>query len=142
MNPLVHYIKALIRFTDKLNWTRIGLISDGSHYHQFAANLFQTQLLDDFDISVAPYIHLNNDKDRDILHALKIIKEHETQIILITMDRASTCLLLEEARRMDMTWPDYAFIVINYTSNFKPGYCGMEGVIILKQNYNHNGILY
>ena len=127
------YIKALVSFTDQLNWTCIGLISDGSHYHQFAADLFQTQLLDDSDIFVAPYIRL--DKDNDALHALKIIKEHETQIILTTMDRASTCLLLEEARRMDMIWPEYAWIVIDYTSNFTPRHdCGLEGVIILKQN--------
>ena len=133
MNPLVHYIKALVSFIDQLNWTRIGLISDGSHYHQFAADLFQTELLDDFDIFVAPYIRL--DKDSDILHALKIIKEYDTQIILITMDRASTCLLLEEARRMDMIWPDYAWIVIDYTSNFN---CELEGVIILKQNFSQS----
>ena len=136
MNPLVHYIKALVSFTNQLNWTRIGLISDGSHYHQFAVDLFQTQLLDNLGISAAPYIRL--DKNSSILQALKIIKEYETQIILTTMDRASTCLLLEEARRMDMIWPDYAWIVINYTSNFTPGYnCELEGVIILKQNFNH-----
>ena len=137
MNPLVYYIRALVSFTYQLNWTRIALISDGSHYHQFAADLFQMQLLDDFDISAAPYIRLA--KNSSILQALKIIKEYKTQIILTTMDRASTCLLLEEARRMDMTWPEYAWIVIDYTSNFTPGYnCGMEGVIILKQNFNHN----
>ena len=136
MNPLVHYIKALVSFTDQLNWTRIGLISDGSHYHQFAADLFQTQLLDNFGISAALYIHWN--KNSSIVQALKIIKKYETQIILTTMDEASTCLLLEEARRMDMTWPEYAWIVIDYTSDFTPGYnCELEGVIILKQNFNH-----
>ena len=39
MNLLIHYIQTLISFTDQLNWTRVGLIGDGTYYYQFKAEL-------------------------------------------------------------------------------------------------------
>ena len=41
MNPLIHYVEALVAFFDHLNWTRIGLISDDTYYYEFAAELVQ-----------------------------------------------------------------------------------------------------
>ena len=127
MNPLVHYIDALVKFTDYLNWTRIGLISDGSLYHEFASELFQTQLLDNAD----PYIRLVNKSY--INRALQIIKEYETEIILLSMDETSACLILDKARKMYMQWPKYAWLYLDYNSGLVTyrASCYLEGVIIL-----------
>ena len=130
MNPLVHYIEALVSFTEQLNWTRIGLISDGSHYHEFAAELFQTQLLYDFNITVAPYVRLDNNSET--IMALQMVQEFETRIIFLSMDAATACSVLEEAQKLDMLWPEYAWIVFDYTSNFACSF-DLEGVIFLKQ---------
>ena len=129
MNPLVHYIEALVSFTDQLNWTRITLISDGSLYHEFAAELFQTQLLDDFNISVAPYIRLDNNSE---IMALQMIQEFETRIIFLSMEAATACLVLEEAQKLNMLWPDYGWIVFDYSSSFACSF-DLEGLIFLKQ---------
>lgn len=46
MNPLQHYIDAVASFVDELNWTRIGLISDDTYYHLFAAEMLQKKLFE------------------------------------------------------------------------------------------------
>ena len=128
MNPLVHYIKALVSFTDKLNWTRIGLISDGSHYHEFATELFQVQKR-----SIAPYIY--TDDNSDFHYTLQKIKEYKTQVIVISMDGNNACLLIEEAKKMDMRWPEYAWLFLDYKASFiSTATCDLEGVIILSSN--------
>ena len=129
MNPLVHYIEALVSFTEQLNWTRIGLISDGSHYHEFATELFQTQLFDDFNITVAPYVRLDNNSDT---MALQMVQEFETRMIFLSIDAATACSVLEEAQKLDMQWPEYAWIIFDYTSSFACSF-DLEGVIFLKQ---------
>ena len=126
MNPLVHYIEALVSFTDQLNWTRIGLISDGSHYHELAAELFQRKLS---TRSVIPYVRLS--ESINITCALQMIMECGTRVTFISMDRASTCFLLEEARKMNLLWPNYAWILLDYDHlRFT---CNLDGVLKLKQ---------
>ena len=127
MNPLVHYIEALVSFTDQLNWTRIGLISDGSHYHEFAAELFQVQR------KIAPYIYAQNNSD--FHYTLQKIKEYKTQVIVISMDGNNACLLIEEAKKMDMRWPEYVWLFLDYKASFiSTATCDLEGVIILSSN--------
>ena len=132
MNPLVHYIEALISFTDQLNWTRIGLISDDILYYQFAAELFNRQLPHD----VAPSIYMSNASD-----TLQQIQEYDTRIIFASIKEASVCSLLEEARKMDLVWPTFAWILLDYESGFTSrARCSLEGVIILEQTLpNSNG---
>ncbi len=45
MNPLTLYVEALVAFCDHLNWTRIGIISDDTHYYESAAEGIQQKLL-------------------------------------------------------------------------------------------------
>ena len=133
MNPLVHYIEASISFTDQLIWTRIGLISDGSHYHEFATELFQTQLFKNYERSIVPYIIYADNSD--FVYTLQKIKESKTQVIVISMDGNNACLLIEEAKKMDMRWPEYAWLFLDYKANFiSTATCDMEGIIILSSN--------
>ena len=133
MNPLVHYIEALVSFTDQLNWTRIGLISDGSRYHEYVAETFQKELLSNFGRFVVPYIRLH--QTIDFGRVLTAIKEYETHVVFISMDEVLACLLLKEARKMDMIWPSYAWILLTWKPNFiLEALCDFEGVILLKDN--------
>ena len=128
MNPLVHYIEALVSFIDQLNWTRIGLISDGSHYHGFATELFQVQKR-----SIAPYIYADNNSD--FHYTLQKIKEYKTQVIVVFMEENNACLLIEEAKMMNMQWPEYAWLFLDYKASFiSSATCDLEGVIILSSN--------
>ncbi len=131
MNPLIHYIEALISFTDSLNWTRIGLISDDTHYHQFAAELLQIQLKDDLRRTVVPYIRLH--KGNVFHRALQVTQEYGTHIMIISMDKVAACLLLEEAQKMGLTWPDYAWIILDSESSLSFDVsCHHNGVITVK----------
>lgn len=56
MNPLQHYVEALVGFIGQLNWTRIGLISDDAPYHLFAAEMLEKKLLENPEVTVSPYI--------------------------------------------------------------------------------------
>ena len=133
MNPLVHYIEALVSFTDALNWTRIGLISDGSRYNEYVAEIFQKELLTNFGRFVVPYIRLH--QNTDFGHILTAFKEHGTHVVFISMDEVLACLLLKEARKMDMTWPSYAWIILTWKPKFiLEAKCDFEGVIVLKDN--------
>ena len=133
MNPLVHYIEALVSFTDQLNWTRIGLISDGSRYHEYVAEIFQKELLSNFGRSVVPYIRLH--QTIDFGRVLTALKEYGTHVVFISMDEVLACLLLKEARKMDMIWPSYAWILLTWKPNFiLEARCDFEGVIVLKDN--------
>ena len=133
MNPLVHYIEALVSFTDQLNWTRIGLISDGSRYHEYVAEIFQKELLSNFGRFVFPYIRLH--QTIDFGRVLTALKEYETHVVFISMDEVLACLLLKEARKMDMIWPSYAWILLTWKPKFiLRARCDFEGVIVLKYN--------
>lgn len=55
MNPLEHYIDALVSFTNELNWTRIGLISDGADINILAAEKLQMALLRNSERSITLY---------------------------------------------------------------------------------------
>ena len=112
----MHYIEASISFTDQLNWTHIGLISDGSHYHEFATELFQTQLFKNYERSIVPYIIYADNSD--FHYTLQKIKESKTQVIVISMDGNNACLLIKEAKKMDMQWPEYAWLFFDYKASF------------------------
>lgn len=56
MNPLIYYIQTLISFTDYMNWTRIGLVSDNTYRHHYIAEQTQKYLLEDLGICVVPLL--------------------------------------------------------------------------------------
>lgn len=94
MNPLTHYVEALVSIVNQLNWTRIGLISDDTHYNQYTAELLQKHLLD----PVVPYIRLR--KNPDFHQVLQTIQQYGTQVIVISMNKLAACSLLEVAEKM------------------------------------------
>ena len=71
MNPLKHYIEALVNFIDQKNWTRIGLINGPTPYHRYVAELLQREFLNDLGINVVPYIRLTCEDS--FSQALKVI---------------------------------------------------------------------
>ena len=132
MNPLVHYIQTLISFTAELNWTRIGLISDGSIYYQYAADQLK-QLVHSSGRAFIPYVRL--DKGIEFRQALETVQAYGTQIVILSMNRQAACSLLEEAREMDLIWPSYGWLFLDSESGVSLGdNCSHEGVITIKDH--------
>ena len=132
MNPLIHYIQTLISFTAELNWTRVGLISDGSIYYQYAADQLK-QLVHNSGRAFIPYVRL--DKDIEFRQALETVQTYGTQIVILSMNRQAACSLLEEAREMDLIWPSYGWLFLDSESGVSLGdNCSQEGVITIKDH--------
>ena len=130
MNPLIHYIHALIGFTNQLNWTRVGLISDGTYYYETAAELLQ-KLMSQSGKPLVPYIRMK--KNSILQQVFQTIQEYETRIIIISMNRLAACSLLEEARKMNFNWPSYGWLILDSESGIGiQSTCNVERVIMVK----------
>ena len=137
MNPLKHYIEALVNLIDQKNWTRIGLINGPTPYHQYVAELLQRDLLNDLGINVVPYIRLTGES---FSQPLKVIREYETQIIILSMKGKAVCSLLKEAGKLDFNWPNYAWIILNSESSISNDSeaifnCSHEGAFVVQDYY-------
>ena len=110
---------------DQLNWTRIGLITDDTHYHLYAAEMLQKKLLENPKRSIAPYIRI--DKTHADLN-LQEFAEYGTQIIIMLTKKELECLLLSKTAKMNYIWPNYASIFLNLDSNHYGIECRIEGV--------------
>ena len=128
MNPLSHYVEALAAFFDHQNWTRIGLISDDTDYHEFAAELVQQKLIKNPERRIVPFVRISENDNRT--KTIQTFKEYETDVIFISTSDKVACSLIQEARRVGFTWPEYAWIL--FDARFHPSLetCQEEGVII------------
>ena len=130
MNPLTHYVEALVAFFDHLNWTRIGLISDGTYYYEFAAELVQQKLLENSERRIIPFVRISESDNRT--KTIQTFKEYETDVIVISASDKVACSLIQEATKIGFTWPEYAWILfgISFHQSFEA--CQDEGVILLR----------
>ena len=114
MNPIQHYIAATVSFMDQLNWTRIGLITDDTYYHLFAAEMLQKKLLENPKRSIAPYIRIVGTQE-DL--NLQEFSEYGTQIIISLAKKELECLILSKITKINFTWPNYASVFLNLNSD-------------------------
>jgi hypothetical protein len=135
MNPLQNYVEALARCADQKNWTRIGLISDGSYYHQLAAEMLQRRLLDGYGRSVVPYIRLG--ADGDIGEVFETIEAYGTNVAAVFTDKPTACRLSKEGEKLGLNWPNHAWVVFDSGVSFVQEIdCIMEGVIQMTAKEN------
>ena len=130
LRPLSHYIEALVGFFDRLNWTRVGLITDNTYYYQFAAELLQKRLLADPKNTVIPFVHITDNV------ILPVFREYETRIVVILMDKQTTCLILQEAQKLSFKWPEYSLIAFDYEINDSTRFCDIahyEALIVINE---------
>lgn len=129
MNPLNHYVQALISFVDQLNWTRVALVSDNTYYYQFAAELLQMKMCESGK-TVVPLITLD---EKPLLHqTLQTVQEYGTQIIILSLPKLTACSLLDEAQRVEFNWPNYGWLLLDIESIIVEATCEHEGVIKIK----------
>ena len=134
MTPLLHYIDCLISFLDRLNWTRIGLITDTSYYYSFTAEILQKQVHVNSGRIIAPFVQVGpGDSNRKVLSK---VKEYGTHVTVISASQEIACSLLQMALNDGFTWPDYAWIMYNL-SILDQIYCDkeLEGVIFFQDHF-------
>jgi hypothetical protein len=117
MRPLSHYIEALVSFLDHLNWTRVGLLTDNTHYYQYAAQLLEERIMLDPKNTVIPSVRIT---DNVILRAFK---DYETRIIVVLMDWETRCSILREAQKLHFNWPEYSLIVLDLEASSRTRAC-------------------
>ena len=126
MKPLSHYIDAIALFIDRWNWTRVGLISDNSFYYHYAREVLLKRIQND------PYkiVTLTINQDSDI-ESIQAFKEYDAHIIVMIMDKNVACSVLEQAKKENFTWHNYAWILLSegITCNDL-----MEGAFLMKFN--------
>ena len=130
LRPLSHYIEALVGFFDRLNWTRVGLITDNTYYYQFAAELLQKRLLADPKNTVIPFVHITDNV------ILPVFQEYDTRIVVILMDKQTTCLILQEAQKLNFKWPEYSLIAFDFEINDSTRFCDIahyEALIVINE---------
>ena len=130
MNPLMHYVEALVAFFDHLNWTRIGLISDDTYYYEFAAELVQQKLLENSELRIVPFVRISESDNRT--KTIQTFKEYETDVIVISTSDKVACSLIQEARKIGFMWPEYAWILFDIRFHSSLATCQEEGVILLR----------
>jgi hypothetical protein len=135
MYPLRHYMDALITFFAQLDWTRIGLISDGTPYHQLAAEMLQQRL------RFMPYVRIREGINR--AKTIRTFEEYGTDVIVVSASGETACSLVQAATQNGFKWPQYAWIVLNIDTHLLPATCRSEGVIFLQdQNIGRFGNLH
>ena len=130
MNPFTHYVEALVAFFDHLNWTRIGLISDDTYYYEFAAELLQQKLLENTERRIIPFVRISERDNRT--KTIQTFKEYQTDVIVISTNDKVACSLIQEAKKVGFTWPEYAWIIFDIRFHSSIETCQDEGVILLR----------
>ena len=129
MNPLEYYVDALARFADKMNWTRIGLVSDGSYYHERASEVLQRSLLDDHGSFIVPYIRLG---ESDTDEVFQTIESYGTSVVAVFTNKQAACRLLKEGAKLGLIWPNHAWVLFDSgVGVIQEADCKMEGVILM-----------
>lgn len=133
LKPLSHYIGSIVSFLRHQRWTRIGVIADDTSYFQFAAErLLSTGL----NKTAFPYIRIMRGEGK-FARILREIKEYRTHVFVMLMREPLVCSLLRELKVNGLTWPEYAWIVLDIESecNVMPCIHDVEGVFVFKERY-------
>ena len=129
LKPLSHYIEAIVSFIRCWNWTRVGVIADDTTYYQLAAEML---LLTGLNKTAFPYIRISN--GGNFARVLSEVKEYKTHIFVIFMRETLACYFLEQLNISGLTWPEYAWIILDlgYECTTK-----LEGAIVVKAKENN-----
>ena len=135
LNPLQHYLDALVGLIQHQKWSQIRLISEEVPYYRYAAEKLQMQLKEEGNSieSLTPHFGIHGAR-----LALRTIREcSSTDVILIFMSEPSVCLLLEEAERVHHILRSYTWIVVDFESNFNQssGSCVSDGLIMVTDHH-------
>ena len=118
---------ALLHFVHRMDWNRVGLISQNTDTYFFRVTEKLLQMSESNGIVISPYV--------EMLHLDSAIQEIVTQssrIIIVNLNVEKAVRLLCVISSKGLVWPDYAWIFHNYNIEyilFQPANCNLEEAI-------------
>ena len=104
-------ITTLLIFMRRMNWTRIGLITENTDAYSFNVAEMLLQMAEKNDnISISKYIELSH-----ITPAIHEIVKFNTRVIFVSLSIRKTMQLICAVHEKGLLWPDYAWIFHSYT---------------------------
>ena len=128
LNPLSHYIQATVSFIEQWNLTCITVISEDTYYHQYAAELLYKELLQDSKREVSPMLVRTRYNSTKIVQG---IEERGVRVLILSTTKELACGMLGEARKLNLIWPQYAWIVIQFEQEYSTSLCSLVGAIVV-----------
>ena len=127
-NPLSHYIQATVSFIEQWNLTCISVISEDAYYHQYAAEMLYKELLQDSNREVTPMLVRTRYNSTKIVQG---VEERGVRVLILSTTKELACGMLGEARNLNLVWPQYAWIVIQFEQEYSTSLCSLAGAIVV-----------
>ena len=118
---------ALLHFVHRMDWNRVGLISQNTDSYFFRVTEKLLQMSKNSSVVISPYM--------EIFHLELAIQEIVTQssrIIIVNLNAHMAVQLLCMIHTNGLVWPDYAWIFHSYKIEyllFQPASCNLEVVM-------------
>ena len=115
-NSPVSMANVLITFVKKMNWERLGLITESadSYFFDIAVSLLQIAKVNK-TVVISPYVEL-----RGLKSAICKIVSYNTKIVIVSLPAKRIAQMICLIDKMGLLWPDYAWIFHSYKMEYFP----------------------
>ena len=135
-------VDAFLQLSKRLNWSRMGVISDDSDTYFSETTIFL--LKKENNLTIYPYLDVGETENIDEL--VKHIISLNTKVIFLSANCYKTYQILHTAHLNHLTWPEYAWIahsihrheLLQCNSTHSLGSKPFEGVIFINQDLTTN----
>ena len=104
-------IETLLIFMRRMNWTRIGLITENTDAYFFTVAEMLLQMAEENDnVSISPYVQLLHREP-----AIHEIIKFNARVIFVSVNIRRAMQLICTVYEKGLLWPDYAWIFHSYT---------------------------
>ena len=128
----------LLSFVQRMNWDRVGLITEGMDAYLFS--VAETLLQTNETVTFFPYIQLLNIKSD--IHS---IIDSNTRVIIVSLHVHKAAQLMCVIHEMGLNWPQYAWIFHSYRIKdilVQPVACNLEtaieGILVIENHLMPN----
>ena len=116
----------LLTFIQRMNWERLGLITESteSYFFDVAASILQIADVSKTTV-ISPYIELQHDLES----AISEIVSYNTKVIIVSLPAQRRAQLIDLINKTRLLWPNYAWIFYGYGIEQFPSVSELENPI-------------
>ena len=131
----------LLSYVKKMNWERLGLITEStdSYFFDIAASLLQIAKVNK-TVVISPYIELQG-----LESAIRKIVSYNTKIVIVSLPARRVAQMICLIDEMGLLWPDYAWIFHSYKIEYfsdLPAACHLDkairGIVMIESQIKPN----
>ena len=118
---------ALLHFVRRMDWNRVGLISQNTDTYFFRVAEKLLQMSESNGIVISPYVEVFH-----LESAVQDIVTRSSRVIIVNLNAEKTVQLLCRIHANRLVWPDYAWIFHSYKIEYmlsQPTICTLEEAI-------------